>query len=128
MKVSKESASRFLVARQLLAPARSLQGGPDAVLEVLRRLGSIQLDQVDVGMTYNLTQDLMARVAGSWIRLAPEGGDDSQRIAVGAGLRWTLMRGVDLTLDYEYSHRFEGAGFDEADGHRVSAGATVYLR
>jgi hypothetical protein len=87
-----------------------------------------ELDQVDVGMTYNLTQDLMARVAGSWIRLAPEGGDDSHRVAVGAGLRWTLMRSVDLTLDYEYSHRFEGAGLDEADGHRVAAGATVYLR
>jgi uncharacterized protein YcaQ len=48
MKVTKGDARRFLVARQLLAPARSLVGGPDAVLEVLRRLGSIQLDQVEV--------------------------------------------------------------------------------
>src|SRR5438105_15708422 len=48
MKVTKADTRRFLVARQLLAPARSLAGGPDAVLEVLRRLGSIQLDPVDV--------------------------------------------------------------------------------
>ena len=62
MKVSKGNARRFLVARQLLAPARSLQGGPDAVVEVLRRLGSIQLDQVDVaGRSHDLV--LHARVA-----------------------------------------------------------------
>jgi uncharacterized protein YcaQ len=62
VKVSKQDARRFLVARQLLAPARSLEGGPDAVLEVLRRLGSIQLDQVDVaGRSHDLM--LHARVA-----------------------------------------------------------------
>jgi hypothetical protein len=32
MKVTKGDARRFLVARQLLAPARSIVGGPDAVL------------------------------------------------------------------------------------------------
>src|SRR3954464_14708791 len=41
VKVSAEQARRFLVARQMLAPARSLEGGPTAVLEVFRRLGSI---------------------------------------------------------------------------------------
>jgi hypothetical protein len=41
VRVAKEDARRFLVARQLLAPARSLAGGPNGVLEVLRRLGSI---------------------------------------------------------------------------------------
>ena len=62
MKVTKEDARRFLVARQLLAPARSLDGGPDAVLEVVHRLGSIQLDQVDVaGRSHDLV--LHARVA-----------------------------------------------------------------
>jgi hypothetical protein len=62
VKVPKEDARRFLVARQLLAPARSLKGGPDAVLEVLRRLGSIQLDQVEVaGRNHDLV--LNARVA-----------------------------------------------------------------
>jgi hypothetical protein len=62
VKVAKEDARRFLVARQLLAPARSLVGGPDAVLEVLRRLGSIQLDQIEVaGRSHDLV--LHARVA-----------------------------------------------------------------
>ena len=63
MKVSAESARRFLVARQLLAPARSLEGGPDAVLDVFRRFGSIQFDPIDVaGRTHDLM--LHARVAG----------------------------------------------------------------
>ena len=63
MKVAKEDARRFLVARQLLGPARSLAGGPQGVLEVLRRLGSIQLDPVEVaGRSHDLV--LHARVAG----------------------------------------------------------------
>ena len=62
MKVAAESARRFLVSRQLLAPARSLQGGPDAVLAVFRRLGSIQFDPLAVaGRTHDLV--LHARVA-----------------------------------------------------------------
>ena len=62
MKVSAEAARRFLVARQLLAPARSLEGGRDAVLEVFRRFGSIQYDPIDVaGRTHDLM--LHARVA-----------------------------------------------------------------
>lgn len=62
MEVTKQEARRFFVARQLLAPARSLAGGPDAVLEVLRRFGSIQLDLVDVaGRSHDLV--LHARVA-----------------------------------------------------------------
>jgi uncharacterized protein YcaQ len=63
VKVSAEAARRFLVARQALAPARSLEGGPDAVLEVFRRLGSIQFDPLAVaGRTHDLV--LHARVAG----------------------------------------------------------------
>jgi uncharacterized protein YcaQ len=62
MKATAEAARRFLVARQLLAPARSLAGGPDAVLEVLRRLGSIQFDPLSVaGRNHDLV--LHARVA-----------------------------------------------------------------
>jgi uncharacterized protein YcaQ len=62
VKLTKEDARRFLVARQLLAPARSLEGGADAVREVFHRLGSIQLDQVDVaGRSHDLV--LHARVA-----------------------------------------------------------------
>ena len=62
MKVPADAARRFLVARQLLAPARSLEGGPDAVLEVFRRLGSVQFDPLAIaGRTHDLA--LHARVA-----------------------------------------------------------------
>src|SRR5262245_24979220 len=61
MKVTAEAARRFLVTRQLIAPARS-PGGPDAVLEVLRRLGSLQFDPIAVaGRSHDLV--LHARVA-----------------------------------------------------------------
>jgi uncharacterized protein len=60
--ITAEAARRFLVARHFLAPARSLEGGPDAVLEVFRRLGSIQFDPLAVaGRTHDLV--LHARVA-----------------------------------------------------------------
>jgi uncharacterized protein len=63
VKVTAEAARRFLVARHFLAPARSLAGGPDAVLEVIRTLGSIQFDPIAVaGRNHDLM--LHARVAG----------------------------------------------------------------
>ena len=74
VKVANEDARRFLVARQLLAPARSLEGGPDAVLAVFRRLGSLQLDPVAVaGLSHDLV--LHARVADyepAWCELLYE--------------------------------------------------------
>ncbi len=61
--VSADAARRFLVARHLLAPARSLVGGTDAVMAVFRRLGSIQFDPLSVaGRNHDLV--LHARVAG----------------------------------------------------------------
>src|SRR5918996_1492741 len=63
LQVSPEAARRFLVSRHLLAPARSLAGGPDAVLQVIRKLGSIQFDPIAVaGRNHDLM--LHARVAG----------------------------------------------------------------
>jgi uncharacterized protein len=63
VKVAAEAARRFLVARHLLAPARSLEGGPDAVLEVFRKLGSVQFDPIAVaGRSHDLM--LHARVDG----------------------------------------------------------------
>lgn len=63
MRVDPDAARRFLVTRQLLAPARSLRGGPDAVLAVFRKLGSIQFDPLAVaGRNHDLV--LHARVAG----------------------------------------------------------------
>ena len=62
MKVSAEAARRFLVTRQLLAPARALTGGEEAVLEVFRRLGSLQFDPLAIaGRSHDLV--LHARVA-----------------------------------------------------------------
>jgi uncharacterized protein len=62
VKVAAAAARRFLVARQFLAPARSLSGGPAAVFEVFRRLGSIQFDPLAVaGRSHDLV--LHARVA-----------------------------------------------------------------
>src|SRR5262245_25914475 len=47
----------------MLAPARSLQGGEDAALEVFRRWGSVQFDPLSVaGRNHDLV--LHARVAG----------------------------------------------------------------
>ncbi len=61
MKVTPEAARRFLVARHCLAPARSLVG-LDGILEVFRRLGSIQFDPIVVaGRNHDLV--LHARVA-----------------------------------------------------------------
>jgi uncharacterized protein YcaQ len=63
VQIAAEAARRFLVQRQLLAPARTLEGGPEAVLEVFRRLGSIQFDPIAVaGRSHDLV--LHARVAG----------------------------------------------------------------
>jgi uncharacterized protein len=62
MKIADDAARRFLVARHLLAPARSVEGGPQAVLEVFNRLGSIQFDPLSVaGRNHDLV--LHARVA-----------------------------------------------------------------
>jgi uncharacterized protein len=63
VKVTAEAARSFLVARHFLAPARSVAGGPDAVLQVLRKFGSIQFDPIAVaGRNHDLV--LHARVAG----------------------------------------------------------------
>ena len=63
VKVTKEEARHFLVARHFLSPARSVAGGLDGVLEVFRRLGSIQFDPIPVaGRNHDLV--LHARVAG----------------------------------------------------------------
>jgi uncharacterized protein YcaQ len=62
VRVAAEAARRFLVARHALAPARSLEGGQDAVLDVFRRWGSIQFDPLAVaGRSHDLV--LHARVA-----------------------------------------------------------------
>jgi hypothetical protein len=61
VKVSAEAARRFLVARQFLAPARSLTG-EEGALEVFRKFGSVQFDPLSIaGRNHDLV--LHARVA-----------------------------------------------------------------
>jgi uncharacterized protein YcaQ len=63
VRVTPEAARRFLVERHYLAPARALEGKPASVLEVIRKLGSIQFDPIAVaGRNHDLM--LHARVAG----------------------------------------------------------------
>jgi uncharacterized protein len=62
VKVTAEAARRFLAAHHLLTPARSVEGGPDGVLDVFRKFGSIQFDPLAVaGRNHDLV--LHARVA-----------------------------------------------------------------
>ncbi len=59
--IDRATARRFLVTRHLLAPARTAPPGPAGVLEVVRRLGSIQFDPLAVaGRNHDLV--LHARV------------------------------------------------------------------
>jgi uncharacterized protein YcaQ len=63
VRVTPEAARRFLVERHYLAPARALEGKAASVLEVIRKLGSIQFDPIAVaGRNHDLM--LHARVAG----------------------------------------------------------------
>jgi uncharacterized protein YcaQ len=58
-----EAARRFLVLHHLLAPPRSLPAGPEGVMAVFDRLGSIQFDPIEIaGRNHDLV--LLARVAG----------------------------------------------------------------
>jgi uncharacterized protein YcaQ len=60
-RVDAPSARRFLVTRHLLTPPRSVAPGSDGVLDVFRRLGSIQFDPLAVaGRNHDLV--LHARV------------------------------------------------------------------
>jgi uncharacterized protein len=99
VKASAEDARRFLVARHLLGPARSLEGGPEAVLEFLRRFGSIQYDPIAVaGRSHDLV--LHARIAGyeaAWSDSLYERGELFEAVNKGLSLV--------LTSDYPWFRR-----------------------
>ncbi len=94
MRVSAEDARRFLVARQLLAPARSLDGGIDGALEVFRRWGSVQFDPLSIaGRSHDLV--LHARVAGyepAW----------SEQLYERRDIFEAVNKGLSLVLSSEY--------------------------
>ena len=96
VRVTAEAARRFLVARHFLAPARSIAGGPGAVLEFLGRFGSIQYDPIAVaGRSHDLV--LHARVAGyepAWCEILYERREIFE--AVNKGLSFVL------TTDYPW--------------------------
>jgi uncharacterized protein YcaQ len=62
--IDADHARRFLVARHLLAPPRSLPPDPDSVLAVVERLGSLQFDPLEVPGARNHDLVLHARIAG----------------------------------------------------------------
>ncbi|HET7726753.1 MAG TPA: crosslink repair DNA glycosylase YcaQ family protein [Candidatus Limnocylindrales bacterium] len=63
LRIAAPVARRYLVLRHLLAPPRSLPPGPDSVMTVFDRLGSIQFDPIDVtGRNHDLV--LLARIDG----------------------------------------------------------------
>jgi hypothetical protein len=64
LELSADHARRFLVARHLLAPPRSLAASPASVLEVIGRLGSLQFDPLEVPGARNHELVLFARIAG----------------------------------------------------------------
>ena len=63
LRIDSPTARRYLVLRHGLAPARSLDGGPDGVDGLVRRLGTVQFDPLAVaGRNHDLV--LHARVSG----------------------------------------------------------------
>ena len=62
--LSRVDARRFLVRRHLLAPARSLPPEPESVLAVVRRLGFLQFDPLEVPGARNHELVLHARIDG----------------------------------------------------------------
>jgi uncharacterized protein YcaQ len=64
LRLSADHARRFLVRRHLLDPPRSLPAQPASVLEVVRRLGSVQFDPIEVPGARNHDLVLHNRVAG----------------------------------------------------------------
>jgi uncharacterized protein len=91
VKVTAEAARRFLVARQLLAPARSLAGGKDGVRDFFRRFGSLQFDPIAIaGRSHDLV--LHARVAGydpAWCEELYERREIFEAVNKGLSFVWT---------------------------------------
>jgi uncharacterized protein len=64
LKLGADAARRFLVRRHLLAPPRALPAAAESVLEVVRRLGSLQFDPLETPGARNHDLVLHARIAG----------------------------------------------------------------
>jgi|GEM_PF-3376596 len=86
------------------------------------------VDALTFAVTQNLSRRVVGRMAVSGTRIEPQDRSESWRVSAGAGLRWMLSDNLDATADYEYMYRFEGGGYDQADGHRVAVGLTFHMR
>ncbi len=64
IELSTEAARRFLVARHLLAPPRSLPPSADSVMTVVDRLAVLQFDPLEVTGARNHDLVLQSRIAG----------------------------------------------------------------
>jgi uncharacterized protein YcaQ len=70
LELTAEQARRFLVRRHFLAPPRSLQARAESVLRVVRELGSVQFDPLEVTGARNDDLVLAARIRNyrrSWM-------------------------------------------------------------
>ena len=87
------------------------------------------VDAVTLEVTQNLSNRLLGRLAAAWSRIEPSNDSDpTNRLTLGAGLRYAVSDNLDLTADYEYSHRFAGAGLEASDGNRIAVGVTLQFR
>jgi hypothetical protein len=86
------------------------------------------VDTLTLAVSQNLSNKVVGRLASSWTRVEPQDESASNRLTVGAGVRWAVYDSLDITGDVEYSHRFEGAGLPESDTVRVAVGATLQIR
>ena len=64
LEISADAARRFLVARHLLNPPRSLPAEPESVMTVVERLGVLQFDPLEVPGARNHDLVLHARIRG----------------------------------------------------------------
>ena len=72
---------------------------------------------------------MLGRLAVAWSRIEPQNDSNAtNRLTLGAGVRYALSDNLDLTADYEFTHRWAGAGLDAADDHRIAVGATLQFR
>jgi uncharacterized protein YcaQ len=114
--ISAPAARRFLAVRHFLAPPRSLPAGPDGVMTVMARLGSIQFDPLEVaGRNHDLV--LHARVADYTRSVGDALLYELRRLYETYNKGLSLVPTADLPcfrIVWDREHRrLEGAAFDE---------------
>jgi uncharacterized protein YcaQ len=114
--ISAATARRFLAVRHLLAPPRSLPAGPEGVMTVMARLGSIQFDPLEVaGRNHDLV--LHARVAEYTRAVGDALLYETRQLYETYNKGLSLVPTTDLAyfrISWDREHRrLAGAAFDE---------------